>query len=170
MARGDEFAVALFYRSYFDVLYRMACHAGARDESMCLDVVQDAVLRIVRCVRPVREEPQFRAWLRLVVQSHVLDHLRAERRRLRRESAYANSRSLHREASAESEQVEQLVWLRDQIGQLEPQLCDLIDLRFEQGWTLRRIAAWRGGTAGQIDGLLRRALAKLQRTAQEKWK
>ena len=169
MARGDEDAVARFYRAYFDELFQMARRAGGRDESMCLDIVQDSVLRVVRCVRPVKEEHQLRAWLRLVVQSHALDRLRAERRRARREASYVEAKAAEGSSRGGADQVEQLVWLRAQIARLEPGLCDLIELRYEQSWTLRRIAAWRGSTTGRIDGMLRRALATLQQTARETW-
>jgi len=81
MAAGNEDAVETFYRRYFDWLYAQARRATRRDESFCLDVVQDAVLRIVRTVRCVKTEPQFRAWLRLVVQTTAFDRLRSERRR-----------------------------------------------------------------------------------------
>ena len=68
MAAGDEQAIETFYRAYFAWLYQKARHATGRDEAFCLDVVQEAVLRILRCVRPVEGEGPFRAWLRLVVQ------------------------------------------------------------------------------------------------------
>ena len=78
LAAGDEDAVETFYNSYFDWLYAQARRATRRDESFCLDVVQDAMLRIIRTVRAVRDEPQFRAWLRLVVQTTAWDRLRSD--------------------------------------------------------------------------------------------
>ena len=51
MAAGDGGAVEAFYRRYFDRLYAEARRATRRDESFCLDVVQESVLRIVRTVR-----------------------------------------------------------------------------------------------------------------------
>src|SRR5262245_41491413 len=48
LAAGNEDAVETFYRRYFDWLYAQARRATRRDESFCLDVVQDAVLRIMR--------------------------------------------------------------------------------------------------------------------------
>src|SRR3954471_16462602 len=81
MAAGDAKAVESFYRRYFDWLYAQARRATRRDEAFCLDVVQDAVLRIVRTIRRVSTESELRAWLRLVVQTTALDRLRCERRR-----------------------------------------------------------------------------------------
>lgn len=59
MAAGDERTIEDFYRRYFDWLYRKARCATGRNEAFCLDIVQDAVLRIVRCVRPVESEGRF---------------------------------------------------------------------------------------------------------------
>src|SRR5580700_6920402 len=87
MAAGDEEAVETFYRQHFDWLYAQARRASRRDESFCLDVVQDSVLRIIRVVRPVKSEAQFRAWLRLVVRTTTWDRLRADQRRMQREMA-----------------------------------------------------------------------------------
>src|SRR5512140_2716348 len=85
MARGDEPAIESFYRRYFDLLYRHARQVSRRDESFCLDIVQEALLRIVRTIRPVATEPQLVGWLKLVVKSVAYDLLRGERRRHKRE-------------------------------------------------------------------------------------
>jgi len=53
MAAGDSRAVDAFYRQYFDWMYAQARRVTRRDESFCLDVVQDAVLRVMRTVRAV---------------------------------------------------------------------------------------------------------------------
>src|SRR5690349_21207024 len=85
MAAGDGVAIEAFYRAHFNRLYREARRSTGRDESFCLDVVQESVLRIVRTVRRVESEPQLVAWLKLVVRTTAYDLLRAEMRRRRRE-------------------------------------------------------------------------------------
>src|SRR5688572_24090381 len=86
MSRGERDAVASFYDRYFAALYRCARSVTRRDEHFCLDVVQDAVLRVVRTIRPVTGgEGQLLAWLKLVVQSVAYDALRREQRRTARE-------------------------------------------------------------------------------------
>jgi RNA polymerase sigma factor (sigma-70 family) len=166
MAAGDEGAVEIFYRRYFDWLYAQARRASRRDESFCLDVVQDAVLRVIRTVRVVKSEVQFRAWLRLVVQTTACDKLRSESRRLRRESAVARPVV---ECADEPSDMAQHDWLRRQIAQLDPQLARLMELRFGQGLTLRRIAAGLGLSVGTVDGRLRRALGQLRLGAFEEF-
>ncbi len=168
MAAGDEEAVETFYRRYFDWLYAQARRATRRDEAFCLDVVQDAVLRIIRGVRPVKSEGQFRAWLRLVVQTTAFDRLRCEQRRQSREMAVLVSRS-GEAPSEERFSDEQCEWLRRQVARFDPQLARMIELRFEQRWTLGRIGTLFGLSIGTIDGRLRRALKELRDRATEEF-
>src|SRR5437016_5848257 len=169
MAAGDEDAIESFYRRYFDWLYARARRATRRDESFCLDVVQDAVLRIVRTVRAVKTENQFRAWLRLVVQTTALDRLRAERRRQRRELSFVIAGPQEQVESDDRDAVSQLEWIKQQIVLFDPRLVEIIELRFEQRWTLARIAARLGMSIGTIDGRLRRALKELRSRALEEF-
>src|SRR5690606_3993650 len=46
IARGDTEAFAQFYEIWFDRLVHMTRSITGRDESFCLDVTQDAMLRI----------------------------------------------------------------------------------------------------------------------------
>ena len=162
MSTGDAAAVAQFYRHYFGILLTEARRATRRDESFCLDVVQEAVLRIIRTIRPVDSEARLRAWLNLVVRTTSLDMLRAEKRRRDREAA-----GITRGSEADEDQAEQLEWLRRQIAALDPKIVEIIELRFENRWTLAKIAAKFGLPLGSIDGRLRRALTHLRERARE---
>jgi RNA polymerase sigma factor (sigma-70 family) len=166
MAAGDEGAVEEFYRRYFGWLYAQARRASRRDEAFCLDVVQDAVLRIVRTVRRVKSESQFCAWLRLVVQTTAYDRLRMERRLRGREAAVSREERLGEEPVFG---VEEKNWLREQIELLDPGLARLVELRFEKQWSLKRIAAAMGLSIGTIDGRLRRMIGRLRVDASEKF-
>jgi RNA polymerase sigma factor (sigma-70 family) len=166
LAAGEPRAVESFYRRYFDWLYAQARAFTRRDESFCLDVVQDAVLRIVRSVRMVESETQFRAWLRLVVQTVACDRLRADARRQHRELVAAACRADSVHVDDDNDE-SQLPWLKQQIARLDPQLVRMIEMRYEQSWTLGRIARFFGLSVGTIDGRLRRALKQLRDRAME---
>jgi RNA polymerase sigma-70 factor (ECF subfamily) len=168
MAAGDENAVETFYRRYFDWLYREARRATRRDESFCLDVVQDAVLRIIRAIRRVSTEAELRAWLRLVVQTTALDRMRSERRRHKRELAVAvvGAQDYSRD---DFDTAAQLAWVKQQIMRIDPRLVQIIELRFEQRWTLANIANHLGLSIGTIDGRLRRALKEIRQHADEEF-
>jgi RNA polymerase sigma-70 factor (ECF subfamily) len=168
LSAGDEDAVDTFYRRYFDWLYAQARRATRRDESFCLDVVQDAVLRVMRNVRPIADEARFRAWLKLVVQAVALDRLRSDRRRRRHELTAAVLRTSDDGAAAENYD-EVTDWLRREITKLDPQLVDLMELRYERRLTLARISAMLGLSIGTIDGRLRKALAMLRDRAAEEF-
>ncbi len=163
MAAGDAAAIETFYRSHFDRLRAMAATALRTrhyDESRCLDIVHDAMLLIVRCVKPMQTEQHLLNWCRLVIQSCALDRLRREQRRAKRELAHV------REETAETDYSEQIAWLDEQIAALDPALAKIIALRFRDGWTLAKISALLDTTTGKIDGQLRRAIQKLKADAQ----
>jgi len=179
LAAGDEEAVATFYRRYFDWLYGQARRATRRDESFCLDVVQDAVLRVIRNVRPVTSEARFRAWLRLVVQTVAWDRLRADRRRTRHEHQATVVRAAAAvgggggadgvEADASSGDGDLHTWLRTEIAKLDPDIVRLVELRFDRRMTLARMSETLGLSIGTIDGRLRRALKELGARALEQF-
>ena len=157
MASGDAKAVETFYRRYFDALYAHARRSTGRDESFCLDVVQDAVLRVIRSVRPAATEAQFAAWLRLVVQTTAYDLLRGESRREKRELVMASVSSEIDSAQEHIPDSDWLEWLAGQIALMDPQIVRIIDMRFQQRWTLAQIAGKLGLSIGAVDGRLRRA-------------
>jgi len=166
MAAGEEEAVEVFYRRYFDWLYAQARRASRRDEAFCLDVVQEAMLRVIRTVRKVESENQLRGWLTLVVQTTAYDLLRSEGRRRKREMVVAAGRT---ESAAASDEQERLDWLWEQIAGLDRPLAKILELRLERRWSLRRIAESLGLSIGTVDGRIRRALRRLKMDAIEKF-
>ncbi|MDP9174085.1 MAG: RNA polymerase sigma factor [Planctomycetota bacterium] len=164
VSAGDDHAVETFYRRYFNWLLAQARHATRRDESFCLDVVQESMLRIIRTIAPVESEPQLFAWLRLVVRTTACDLLRGERRRLEREIIAVKLQTLNTQSRDFSDE-EQWQWLQQRIAQFDPQLARMIELKYHHRWTLSRIADVFGLTLGTIDGRLRRALKHLRELA-----
>jgi RNA polymerase sigma factor (sigma-70 family) len=166
MAAGDRRAVEQFYRQYFDLMYSHAYSITRRDEAFCLDVVQDAVLRVVRTVRRVESEAQLAAWLRLVTQTAAYDRLKSESRRKRRETLIAVAADA-RESPAPRDDCDEvrLAWLRRELDSLDPQIAQMIEMRYQRRWTLARMAAALGLSIGTVDGRLRRVLAELRTRA-----
>ena len=165
MAAGDQKAVETFYRNYFPWLLAQARQSTGRDESFCLDVVQDAVLRIIRTVRTVRSEEQFKAWLRLVIRTTAWDRLRIEARQKKREAFVPTT--CPADPVEETDDHERIAWLRKQLEHFDPELVRMIELRFEQRWTLAKIGQLFGLSIGTIDGRLRRAINDLKVRALE---
>jgi RNA polymerase sigma factor (sigma-70 family) len=168
MAAGHRDSVEAFYRQYFDWLYAQARRETGRDEAFCLDVVQEAVLRIIRNIKPVSDAPRLRAWMKLVVRTTALDQFRAEKRR---NNHIVLPIELHScddfpHMLFDDEQFE---WVKAELQKFDPQLVEMIELRFEQKWTLARIGQRLGLSPGAIDGRLRRAIAVLRSRASEEF-
>lgn len=166
LARGDRDALARFYSLWFDRCYALARALTGRDESFCLDVVQDAMLRIVRTIRPMPTEADLRRWLARVVHHAALDRLRQERRRRARD--LHASRSADSRAGAESADLDTRIdAVRCALAQLSDDDRALLTLRFGGGHTLRSAAHTLGLTTAAAHGRIRRALARLRRRMED---
>ncbi len=165
IARGDPAAFELLYRAWFDRLLALARAATRRDEAFCLDVVQDAFVRVIRSPRACPTEAQLAGWLRRCVLSAAVDRLRRDARRTAREGARGASEAAN--AAEGVGDAEQLLWLRDRLAELSPEDRDLLRLRFEIDRTLDEIAGDGRGTWGAVHGRLRRTLDRLRRAASE---
>ncbi len=171
MSRGNEQAIELFYRQQFDFMVQQARRASrihsasTRDEAFLLDVVHDAMLRIVRCIKPMQTESHMKNWTRLVVQSCLLDQLRERYRRKRREQTAAVAELFTPADSAAADDSSEAQWLAEQISKLDPQIVRLIEMRYTQGFTLTKIAERFGLSVATIDGRLRRAIEQLREQA-----
>ena len=160
IAAGDEAAFEHFYRTWFDAMYVEAHRLTGRDEAECLDVVHDAMLRVIRSMKPLDDEAQLHAWLRKVVRSCAIDRLRREARRLRRERR-------HGVPTATVTIDDRLEWIHAQLARLDEDTGLLLALRHRFGLTLQQIGDVTGLRPGAVDGRLRRAAAQLRARAGE---
>jgi RNA polymerase sigma factor (sigma-70 family) len=168
IASGDTEAFSRFYRAWFDVMYADAARATGRDESFCLDVVQDAMVRVIRRMRPLSTERDLRRWLRAVVQSCAYDRLRGDARRRRREAEAAGRRDRPAPTAGDrAEHHRRLAWLERELRGYDDASVRMLLMRHRFGWTLRQIGAALGATPGAVDGRLRRIVSGLRRTAEE---
>ena len=170
IASGNTEAFATFYRQWFDTMYAQARKASGRDESFCLDVVQDAMLRVIKSVPPMASGDDLRRWLRVVVQSCAYDRFREEVRRRSREQravAVRASNNSNGKVGAEENTVDRIRWLERQLQSLDDRDLQLLLMRHRFGWTLKRIGQALGMKPGAVDGRIRRVLRKLRRRAKE---
>lgn len=168
IAAGDTAAFARFYDRWFDAMCAEASRATGRDEAFCLDVVQDAMMRVIRSMRPLPAEDDVRRWLRAVVYSCAYDRLRSETRRRRRETAAARTRPMTAPpARNRADEGQRLEWLERQLGSLDDRSLQILLMRHRFGWTLREIGSALKQTPGAVDGRLRRLVRTLRRRARE---
>lgn len=164
VASGDSEAFAVLYRQHFDSLYGEARRITGRDESFCLDVVQDTFMRVMRSIPRMETESRLRRWLSFVVRSCAYDRLRQMARRRHREESVAlvdDGGASHDELS------ERLGWLEWELATMDDLPRQLLVLRYRLGWTLKRIAAVTGLKPGAVDGRVGRALAGLRRRGED---
>ena len=164
IASGNPEAFARFFRQQFSRMYLDAKRATGRDESFCLDVVQDAMVRVIRSIKTIDSEPRLRAWLRAVVQTCAYDRLRKEMRRQRREERVQNEAT---DDGADPGLAQRLEWLRSELAGLSGPQMQLLVLRYRFGWTLERIGGALGIKPGAVDGRIHRTLGQLRRRAGE---
>ena len=170
IASGNTEAFATFYRQWFDTMYAQARNASGRDESFCLDIVQDAMLRVIKAAPPMESDDDLRRWLRVVVQSCAYDRFREEARRTAREQravAVRGSNNSNVEVGAEEDTVDRVRWLERELQTLNDRDVQLLLMRHRFGWTLKRIGDALGLKPGAVDGRIRRVLTKLRRRAKE---
>lgn len=168
VASGDTEAFARFYRTWFDLMYAEARRATGRDEAFCLDVVQEAMLRVIRSLKPMNTAGDLRRWLCVLVASCAYDRLRQEARRRARERRAAAGRSNPGPpAHCTDDLGRRLRWLRQQMESLDDRSVQLLLMRHRFGWTLQQIGNVLGLKPGAVDGRLRRLQRTLRRRAKE---
>lgn len=157
---GDPAALERLYRDRFDPLLAMARSRTGRDESFCLDVVQETFLRVIRKLPILADEAQLDAWLLRTLERCALDAFRRDIRRGRREAALEQPPS---EAAGAREARGEHPRLSSVLSRLSPDEIDLLVGRFRFGWTLREIGASLGVAPGAVDGRITRLLERLRR-------
>ncbi len=170
IARGDEGAFAEFYELWFDRAFAMVRSLSRRDESFCLDVVQDCMMKVVKSIRPMANEKAVTAWMGKVVMNTAVDHLRKEKRRRQREAEAQDGEgdSSGRETVPQAlEDQERLLWMQKMIAALPESDRELILQRFGSGKTLAAVGEEVGISGNAAHGRIRRILARWRETAKE---
>jgi RNA polymerase sigma factor (sigma-70 family) len=162
ISRGNRAAFAVFYGAWFDRCYAIARALTGRDESFCLDVVQDTMMRVIRSLKPLKTSEDLAAWMMRATHSAAIDALRRESRRFRRE------------ASRGSIAAQTVAATDDRISQIVARLRDLpqgdgslVALRVAGGQTLEAVGAAAGISGDAAHGRIRRAVTRLRRWAKE---
>jgi RNA polymerase sigma factor (sigma-70 family) len=169
IAAGDETAFAPFYDAWFDPVFALARTISRRDESFCLDVVQDVMQRVVTSLPALASEDSVAAWMSRTTFTVAVDRLRQEARRQRREERVAASvaEAHGGETLLELERQEQRAWLSAALARLPAADQALLQARFGDGATLAAAGARFGITVDAAHGRIRRTLHALARAAKE---
>ncbi len=167
IAAGDMAAFAVYYERFFDLMFSDACRLLNADENSALDVVQDAMLKAVRSMKPKRDEPELTAWSRVVVRCVAYDWLRKGRREKKYPVLATDTYELIESRDSDAVDFEaRRIWLEEQLQTLPSDLRQLVDLRYRLGWTLTRIGNRFGLKPGAVDGRIRRLISQLRENAE----
>lgn len=175
IAHGDSSAFGLFYDAWFPFAFDEARRYTQRDEATCLDIVQDAMLKAARSMRPLESKADIERWLTRVVQTSALDTLRQEQRRHQREYDSADRDGHASSAAQRSAQeharrewlAEQVDWLTQEVAKISTSDQALLHLRFALGRSLEQTGRAVGISADAAHGRLRRIIARLRGRAED---
>lgn len=172
ISRGDAAALTAFYEAWFDRAFDLTRSLTRRDEAFCLDVVQDAMMKVIRKLRPslgITTPASLEAWFRRVLHTTALDHLRRERRRVSREAGRTGNGPSLVAGTAGAELDEQMAWLAGELERLDGQDASLVAMRYGRGRPLGEVGEAHGMTTGVVHGRVRRLLERFRLAGKEKF-
>lgn len=165
--RGDREALAEFYCAWFDRSMALAAKATGRDESFCLDTVQDAMLKAAGKLRRVETIAQLSAWMRRVVLSCAMDRLREEAARERRQNASSRGRE---ESTVDDLATSlRLAWLEKELSACTAEERALLRQRVVNQATLEQAGAMIGASGAVAHGRIRRIIEALRRAGKARF-
>jgi RNA polymerase sigma-70 factor (ECF subfamily) len=169
IAAGDEAAFARFYTRWFPACLLLARTLSRRDESYCLDIVQDVMLRVARRLPPLRDQAAVRAWMTTAVKHAITDRARADARRRSRERHRGEDEPSSPDLATLAVDGERWQWLGARLAELPAADRALLVARFSNDLSVVAAATAFGLGPDQAHGRLRRTLERLRRLAAEWW-
>ncbi len=175
IAKGDTAALGVFYEEWFDRAFDLTRTLTGRDESFCLDVVQDAMMKVIRKLRPalgITTRAALDAWFARVVHTTAIDQLRREARRRRRELGRTEP-GAHAGAHASADELahldERIKWVAAEVRHLDSRETSMVVMRYGQDRSLESVGAEHGMTVGATHGRFRRLLERLRLAGKERF-
>lgn len=160
VASGDADAFETLYVERFPMVLACARACTRRDESFCLDIVQDVMMRTAAKLPRLTGEPALCAWLTRTTVCASLDALRTERRRAKRERGRVVSQA------SGSTQADDRIGAEEELHQLLGQLSHmdhvLLISAVVAGSTLRQAALAAGLNENAANGRFRRLVQRLR--------
>ena len=169
MQAGDAAALAIFYQELFDLMFHEVQRVAGRDEATSLDIVQEAMLKAIRCIKPLPDFRSVKAWSRAVAKSAAYDWLRKQARHNPSQLGDADQISHPHPADYVDIDLARMAWLEEQLMSLPRELQNVISLRYRLGWSLKEIGEKLGLKTGAVDGRIRRAIETLKQEAKREF-
>ena len=165
---GDRTAFAKYYETFFDTMFLTVKRSTGCDESTCLDIVQDAMVKAISKMRVLESRDQAIAWTKVVAKTTAYDFLRRQTRQKNLIESLLDSGAVD-EVENDTQSVARMRWIEEQLQQLPAELISMISMKYRMGWTLRQIGEKFGLKTGAVDGKIRRAIEGLKARALEEF-
>jgi RNA polymerase sigma-70 factor (ECF subfamily) len=159
MGKGDEEAYREFHAAYFGRIFRYVLVLMRGDEHAARDVVQETLLRVVRHVRRFEDEGAFWDWLACLARSAAADHGRRASRYSRLLDVFARQPPELNEPIPDGECPSAL---SKSLEELDENDRALLARKYEEGSSVRELAALHGVTEEAIESRLARARRALR--------
>jgi RNA polymerase sigma-70 factor, ECF subfamily len=161
--QGDSDAYGILYDRYVDALFRYIYYR-LRDEQEAQDLTEETFIKVWETVKEKGTGIyNFKAWLYRIAHNLVVDHYRKSKEILSLDNIAALSDGQpHPENIIQDEETQ--VQLMNAVAQLEPELQQLITLRFGNGYSHRETAEIMNVKEGHLRVMQHRALKKLYKT------
>ncbi len=158
--RGDAESFSRLCEQYYPALVAIA-YTQLADRGLAEDAAQEALLAAYRDIARLKKPERFAGWLAAICRNIAIDMART---RARQEHAGIEDCSPVLNTSRNENDTVAVV--REIILRLEPDMRDIIYLRYNSQMSYSRIAQMLGISEEAVNGKLRRARDKIRRELQ----
>jgi RNA polymerase sigma-70 factor, ECF subfamily len=160
--KGDAQSFSRLCEQYYPALVAMA-YAQLADRGMAEDAAQEALLAAYRGIAKLKQPGRFAGWLMSICRNIAIDMAKARAREKHTESVDC---SPVLDTSRQESDIVAVV--RQIISQLEPNMREIIYLRYYSRMSYDRIAQVLGISEEAVNGRLRRARDRIRRQLQRR--
>jgi RNA polymerase sigma-70 factor (ECF subfamily) len=153
----DESAVATLLDRYWARSYHVARQLTG-DPATAEDVAQETFLRVLRNADRFDTSRPFRPWFWKILETTAREHHRRATRRRKHESRVETAK----QESANVEQREEAVLVREHLGKLSEKYRTALTLRYLEGLSLEEVGEVLGCSEGTVSSRVRRGLEALR--------
>ena len=158
--RGDAGSFSRLCEQYYPALVAVA-YSQLTDRGLAEDAAQEALLAAYRDIAKLKQPERFAGWLAAICRNIAIDMARARAR-----ERHAGVEDGDPVPDSGRHEIDTVAVVRELIGRLEPDMRDIIYLRYYAQMDYSRIAGMLGISEEAVNGRLRRARDTIRRQLQ----
>ena len=152
--KGDSEAFFQLFSKHKEKLYRIAL-SYLKNEQEALEAIQEVTFRSFKNIKKVREPKYFSTWITRIMMNYCIDELKRRKRFIPGETDLLTE--------SITEENDNRIGMESAIQTLEPNLQEVIILKYFQDFTIDQIAEQLDRPVGTIKTWLNRALQLLRK-------